>query len=165
MRTACLDIAVRPLRPARTRLQIHADRRAADMRRALAQEAYRLRSDTGLSQASVARAAGISTTHLSALEAGRVDASLNVFARVAAVLGADLTVRLYPNSGPAIHDRIQARIGEALATLVKAAGPRWRLYPEVPVRTPTRGRLDFVLFDAVAAVAVTTEIESGLRRI
>jgi hypothetical protein len=100
--------------------------------------------------------------HLTAIEGGDDGGSIGAIARVAAVLGADLSARLYPTSGPAIHDRIQARIGDALVAMLDK---RWRVYPEVPVRTPTPGRIDFVLFDAETAVAIVTEIESGLRRV
>jgi transcriptional regulator with XRE-family HTH domain len=153
---------VSSLRPARTRLQLVADRRSVELRRSLAAEIRRLRTDSGLSQTAVARAAGISRAHLSAIEAGDDGGSVGTIARLAAVLGAHLHARLYPNSGPAIHDRIQARVGEAVVRILDA---RWRVFPEVPVRAPTRGRIDLVLFDAEARLAVATEIESGLRRI
>lgn len=88
--------------------------------------------------------------------------SLETYARVAAVLGADLSVRLYPNTGPAIRDRHQAPILEALLTMLHG---RWRAYPEIAVRQPSRGWIDVGLYDARGQIIVATEIQSELRRL
>lgn len=53
---------------------------------------------------------------------------METYARLAAALGADLSARLYPNTGPAIRDRHQAGIPEALLALLH---PRWRPHTEV----------------------------------
>ena len=78
-------------------------------------------------------------------------------------LGSDLSVRLYPNTGPTIRDRHQARILEALARaaahLVGAHFLRSRS------RHPSRGWIDAVLHDATAGTIVATEIQSDLRRL
>lgn len=87
---------------------------------------------------------------------------IDVLVRLATVLGADLSTRIYPNTGPTIRDRQQARIVEALLAQVHS---RWRSFPEVVVRSPSRGWVDLVLHDARAELVVATEIQSDLRRL
>jgi hypothetical protein len=77
-------------------------------------------------------------------------------------LGRTCRARYYPNTGPAIRDRHQARICEALLALV---APRWRPYPEVVVRRPSRGFIDVALHEPRERVILATEVESGLRRL
>ena len=125
-------------------------------------ELRRLREDTGLTLRAVAGAAGISPAHLCGIELGRSEASNAVLVSVADVLGADLSVRFYPGTGPRIHDHIQARIVESL---IAAARPRWRSFLEVPVHRPARGYIDVVLDDASARQVVATEVHSDLRRL
>jgi hypothetical protein len=100
--------------------------------------------------------------YLCLIEDGRARASVDTYAKLALALGADLGSRMYPNTGPSIRDRWQARIGEALVGQVHG---RWRPYPEVAVRQPARGWIDFVLHDARAELVVATEIQSDLRRL
>ncbi len=126
----------------------------ADLRRA--------REDTGLTLRSVAAAAGISAAHLSGIELGRSEASRSVLVAVADVLGADLSVRFFPGTGPRIHDHIQARIIE---TLLAVSRPRWRAFLEVPVHRPARGYIDVVLSEAPVPRLVGTEVHSDLRRL
>ena len=47
---------------------------------------------------------GIDPTYLGYIESGEREASLAVLSRVAAALGADVSLRIYPNTGPAIRD-------------------------------------------------------------
>ena len=77
-------------------------------------------------------------------------------------LGADLSVRLYPNTGPIVRDHIQARMVEEL---LRIAHPRWRRMTEVPVYKPARGRIDVVLHDPQPAEVVATEVHSQMRRL
>ena len=136
--------------------------RTAEVRRSIGHDFLRVRNDAGLAQAHVARAADISPGHLCGIEQGRSEASTSVLVAVADVLGADLSIRAYPNTGPRIHDRIQARIVEALLGVVQ---PRWRPFVEVPVVRPARGYIDLVLRDNAGPVFVTAEIQSELRRL
>jgi transcriptional regulator with XRE-family HTH domain len=122
----------------------------------------RSREDTGLTLRSVARAAGISAAHLSGIELGRSEASRTALVAIADVLGADLSVRLYPGTGPRIHDHIQARIIE---TLLNVSQPRWRPFLEVPVHHPARGYVDVVLSEARVPRLIATEVHSDLRRL
>ena len=66
---------------------------------------------------------------------------------IAAALGCDLSVRMFPGTGPRIRDRIQVAMSEAL---LASLHPRWRAQPEVPVYRPVRGVIDLVLTDATA---------------
>ena len=88
--------------------------------------------------------------------------SIDMYAKLAVALGADLSSRLYPNTGPAIRDRHQARILEAL---LGGLHSRWRPFPEVGVRQPARGWIDLVLHAPRDGICVCAEIESDLRRI
>ena len=78
------------------------------------------------------------------------------------MLGADLAIRLYPNTGPRIRDHIQARIVEEL---LRIAHPRWHTYAEVPVYRPARGRVDVVYHDPAAVLMVVTEVHSQIQRV
>jgi transcriptional regulator with XRE-family HTH domain len=146
----------------RTRLLIEADRRADRRARDLGVELRRLREDTGLRQAVVARAAGVSSGHLSRIEAGQTDASRRAISRVAAILGADFSERIFPSTGPRIRDRTQSAILEALLRILH---PRWIPHLEVPIAGRVRGIIDLVLADDGADLLVATEIESALRRL
>ncbi|HEV8544909.1 MAG TPA: helix-turn-helix transcriptional regulator [Candidatus Limnocylindrales bacterium] len=146
----------------RTKLQIAADRRADDSRRAIGAEIRRLREDAGLTKAIVARVAGIDPTHLRLIEDGRRDAGGSVLARVAAALGAEASTRLFPASGPPIRDRFQARMIEAF---INDLPPRWTRSVEIAVHRPVRGVIDAVIGDRVLRRAVAVEAQSELRRL
>lgn len=145
-----------------TRIELEARRRAAGIRRSLSEDVRRMRDDAGLTQSELARAAGVAQGYLSRIEAGTVAPSVETYARLAAALGADLACRLYPNTGPAIRDRHQAAIAQAV---LRVAHPRWQRWPEVAVRRPARGWIDLVLHDPVERLVVASEIESDLRRL
>ncbi len=142
------------------RRQIRTRRR--DLFRALGTEIRTMREDAGRSQAAIARAAGVAQSHLSEVEAGTAEPSVAVIAAIGAALGADLSVRLFPNTGPRIRDRSQLAMGEAV---IAALHERWRVVPEVPVYRPVRGVIDLVLEEASGPDTVSTELQSQLRRI
>lgn len=139
-----------------------ARRVATRIHRALGEDVRRLREDAGVSRAQLAKAAGVDLAYLCRLEEGRERPTVDTYARLTAALGADLSARVYPNTGPQIHDRHQARILEALITQLHG---RWRPYPEVAVRHPARGWIDAVLHAEREGCVVATEIESDLRRL
>ena len=141
---------------------MHRNRRTNLIRTALGNDLRRHRTDAGLSLGAVAGGAGISRSHLCELEAGKADASLPTLAALADVLGADLSIRLYPNTGPRIRDHIQARIVEEL---LRVAHARWHTYAEVPVYRPARGRVDIVYHDPAAVLMVATEVHSQITRV
>jgi transcriptional regulator with XRE-family HTH domain len=121
-----------------------------------------LRSDAGLTAAALGRGAGVDPSYVRRIEKGAAEPSITTYARLSVALGADLSLRLYPQSGPSIHDRHQAPIVEALLGAVHS---RWRPYPEIAVRRPARGWIDVGLHDPRAAVFVAAEIQSELRRV
>ena len=138
------------------------DRRVHGLRRAIGQEIRQLREDAGISQARLARAAGISRAHLCEIEAGDSEASLAVLTALADALGASVSVRLYPGTGPRIRDHLQAKILEAL---LRQLDGRWKRFVEVPVYRPVRGVIDLVLHDPPKSQIVVAEIHSEIRRL
>ena len=130
--------------------------------RGLGDELRQLREDAGRSQRAVAAAAGSSQGYLSKIEAGIASPSLRVLRFVSAALGADLSVRSFPSTGPRIRDRLQVRMEQAA---LEIAHPRWRPDLEVPVYRPVRGVIDLVLHDQTGPDAVASEVHSGLRRV
>lgn len=132
------------------------------MHRVLGEEVHRLREDAGLARRVLADAASVDNAFLRRIEDGAARASFETYARLATVLGADLNAHLYPNTGPTIRDRHQARILEWLLGQVHS---RWLRFTEVAVRQPARGWIDLVLFDATERCLVATEIQSGLPRL
>jgi transcriptional regulator with XRE-family HTH domain len=128
----------------------------------LGSEVRRLREDAGLSRRALALAAGVDPAFLGRIEDARERASAETLTRLALVLGADFSAHLYPNTGPTIRDRHQARI---LEELLASLHPRWQPHTEVSVRRPARGSIDAVLFEARERVAVATEIQSSLGRL
>jgi transcriptional regulator with XRE-family HTH domain len=138
-------------------------RRAAEIRRALGTEILRQRTDSGLSQRTLAAAAGIDHGFLALLEQGEREPSISVLAALAQALGGDLSVRLYPGTGTRIHDAVQARILEELLAILH---PRWRRFLEVSVYRPSRGVIDLVAVDSSQSEhAIAAEVESALRRL
>ena len=120
---------------ARTNLQRDADARSRRRRGDLAEQLRSLMSDAGCGERELARAAGLaSSTVCRALE-GDLRPTLETYGRLAAVLGADVSVRLYPNTGPAIRDRLSAPMLEALLGTLDL---RWHPFTEVAVRKPSR---------------------------
>ncbi|MBI2781592.1 MAG: helix-turn-helix transcriptional regulator [Chloroflexi bacterium] len=139
-----------------------ARRQATRIHRGLAEDFRRLRLDASVGRSQLAVAAGVDLGYICRIEDGRERPSIDMYAKLALAMGADLSCRLYPNTGPAIHDRHQARILEAL---LREVHPRWRPHPEVGVRQPARGWIDVVLHAPREGTCVCTEIESDLRRI
>jgi transcriptional regulator with XRE-family HTH domain len=140
-----------------------AARRAADRaHRVLVEDVERICADAGVSRAALARAARVDAGFLARILAGTVRPSLDTYSRLSVALGADLSTRLYPNTGPAIRDRYQARMLEALLSCLDR---RWHAFTEVAVRRPARDSIDVVLHDPRARVLVANEIQSELRRI
>ncbi|HEX4898073.1 MAG TPA: helix-turn-helix transcriptional regulator [Candidatus Limnocylindrales bacterium] len=135
---------------------------AERIRRTAGADVERLRLDAGLPRGRLADASGVDDSYLRRVEQGTVSPSIETYARLAAALGADLALRLYPNTGPAIRDRHQAGILEALLSILH---PRWTPYLEIAVRRPSRGWIDAGLHDPRAGSFVATEIQSELRRL
>jgi len=139
-----------------------ARRRATRIHRGLGEEIRRFREDAAVTRRQLAQAAGIDQGYLRRIEDGAARASIDGYSKLATALGADLGARLYPNTGPSIRDRHQARIVEALLGQLHR---RWKAYPEVAVRHPSRGWIDLVLHSDRDGVVVAAEIQSDLRRL
>jgi transcriptional regulator with XRE-family HTH domain len=137
-------------------------RRTAELDRRIGEEMKRLRLDSGLTHRALAGAAGIDPGYLSQLERGLREPSLTVLQSVAIALGADLSVRLYPNTGPVIHDRIQSAILDALLRVLASS---WRRVVEAAVSRPARGVIDVVLYRPDADLLVAGEVESRIDRL
>ncbi len=121
-----------------------------------------MRDDAGVSLSALARASGVPSAYVWRIFNGDERPSIETYARLAATLGADLSARLYPTTGPAIRDRHQARIHEGLLAIATA---RWRRISEIGVRRPVRGWIDLALHDPREGVVVATEIESEINRL
>ena len=139
-----------------------AERVAGRLHRSLAEDLDRLRLDAGVSIRGLARASGVDVAFLHRILRGTEHPSLETYARLAVPLGADLTARYYPNTGPTIRDRHQARM---LESLLGQLHPRWRPFTEVAVRRPSRGWIDAALHDPRESLLVATELQSELRRL
>jgi transcriptional regulator with XRE-family HTH domain len=147
---------------ARTRLQVAADRRAASTHRELAEQLLRLVDDAGVNQVQLATAAGVARSHVARILAGDATPSVGVYQRLGAVLGADLAIRYFPNTGATIRDRHQAPM---LEHLLSVCHPRWRPSTEVAVRRPSRGWIDLVLHEPREGILLASELQSELRRL
>jgi transcriptional regulator with XRE-family HTH domain len=146
----------------RSRQELDADRLARLVRQRLIEDLDRLCSDAGLSHAALSSAARVPPSFLSRIVAGTARPSIETYAKLVAALGADLSARIYPNTGPSIRDRHQAGILEAM---LEAIHPRWRRFTEVGIRKPARGWIDLVLHDDRGQLLIAGEIESTLNRI
>jgi transcriptional regulator with XRE-family HTH domain len=130
--------------------------------RSLGRDLLRIRTDSGATQRQVSSVAGVDHSHYSRIEAGAANASLETLIAISTALGADLTVRLYPGSGPRLTDRHQARMIEIP---LRSLSSDWRAHVEVPVARPARGVIDVVLERPEAGLLVAAEAYSELRRI
>jgi transcriptional regulator with XRE-family HTH domain len=116
----------------------------------------------GATQRQVAAIAGVDHSHYARIEAGIANASIESLVAIAAALGADVAVRLYPGTGPRLTDRHQARIVEAL---IRGLHTVWQPHVEVAVSRPARGVIDVVLERPQPNVLVATEVHSAIHRL
>ena len=145
-----------------TRLERTIAERQRLVRRTLAEELHRVRLDEGLSLRQVGEAAGLHPSHFPRIEAGERQPSLDTLVALAAAMGHDVSIRLYPGSGPRVRDHIQVRMVEALLT---ALHPRWIPRLEVVVYRPVRGVIDVVLQDRETGGLVAGESHSVLHTV
>lgn len=116
--------------PAADRTRARAADRVGRILSQVGRELRAARVSRGLSQHVVAHAAGISQAQLSEVERGTYPtAPLSTFVGVAATLGLDLSLRLFP-AGEPIRDRAHAAL---LARFRKAVGEGWQWAAEVPL--------------------------------
>jgi transcriptional regulator with XRE-family HTH domain len=122
----------------------------------------RLRMDAGVSLRQLAIAAGVDDGYLTRVIAGTRQPSVAVLVALTRALGADLSIRAFPTTGPNIRDRLQAPIVEEL---VRIAHRSWGRSVEVPVIRPARGFIDLVLNRSMPMDVVATEVHSRLHRL
>lgn len=130
--------------------------------RTIGNDLLRIRTDLAATQAQVAREAGIDRSHLTRIEAATTNASVETLISVATALGADVSVRIYPGSGPRLTDRHQARM---LEMLLRRLAPVWRAHLEVPVFRPARGFVDAVFERIDHPLLIVSEAQSTLPRL
>ena len=132
------------------------------LRRSVGEQLRRARLEADLSIRDVGRAVSLDPSHLSRVETGDRDLSVASLVAVAAALGQDASIRLFPSSGPRVRDHIQVRMIEAL---LAATHPRWESRLEVPVYEPVHGIIDVVLRDRLTSDIVAGEAHSGLHTV
>lgn len=149
-------------KPPRPSVDRAVQRRLRTVVRTIGNDVYRIRTDGGVTQARVAHEAGIDRSHMGRIEAATTSASLETLVAVATAMGADLSVRFFPGSGPRITDRHQARMIESLLRGLSSA---WRAHLEVPVFRPARGYVDVVFERRDHPLLVVSEAQSTLPRL
>jgi len=95
-----------------------------------------------MTQSQLARMAGVTQSFVSAVERGARSPSLDAACVLAAAVGQELGLRLYPADGVSLRDSGQASMA---STIVGAAHPTWHPYVEFPVGTTDRRAADLVL--------------------
>ncbi|HET7027842.1 MAG TPA: helix-turn-helix transcriptional regulator [Candidatus Limnocylindrales bacterium] len=143
-------------------MALTATRNARAIRQRLREDLERLCQGAGISQRALALASGVPQSYLSEIFSGSARPTVETYGRLSSALGADLSARIYPNTGPAIRDRRSVPI---LEVLLADLHPRWRAFPEVRVVRPGRGWIDVALYEEREAVIVAGEIESTMNRI
>jgi transcriptional regulator with XRE-family HTH domain len=145
------DTAIRRLATSRSR----------ELRRSVGGQLLELREERELAQRVVGNEAGVDRAWLAKAESGEGNLTLDALARIATVLGAKASVRLYPATGPRLKDHIQVRLVE---TLLATLDRRWHPRLEVPVYEPSRGVIDLLLIDTREGQLVSGEAHSEIRR-
>lgn len=136
-------------------------RRLRELKTRIGRQVAELRTEAGATVADLGRCADLDAAHVWRIEAGQANPSLAALIAIAACLGSDLGVRMFPAAGPRIHDRFQAPMVEAL---VRHLGPEWQAHPEVAVPA-ARGVIDVVLRRSRDRLTIVVECHSELRRL
>lgn len=121
-------------------------------------EVRELRLRFGVTQAQVARTIGVTRSVICRLEQGDPNVSSRIRARVAATLGADFRLAVYPAGSPLIHDAAHARLVEAI---LRRTHPSWRPTVEAPV--PGAGRRSSDIRLARGQDIVLIEVETRVQ--
>jgi transcriptional regulator with XRE-family HTH domain len=115
------------------------------------------RVSAGLSQRQAAALAGISQTFVSSVERGVRCPTFMIASRVAAAVGHDLAVRIYPAGGVRIRDSGQVAV---LEQIVADTAPAWHSHLELPIGETDRRAADLVLEGPTEILHV--EAEGGI---
>lgn len=110
--------------------------------------------NAGLTQAEMARLAGVSQQEASKTERGATDVSLEARCRLAAACGHELGWRLYPVATVRLRDSGQLALAQ---TIVGAAHPSWRPRLEVPVAAGDARAADLVLTGSIEIIHIELE--------
>ena len=117
--------------------------KASELVRRVGRDLRTARLVLGLSQAKVGRRAGIVQSTLSEIERGQFAADLRTLFQVAAAIGLQPVLNLYPNGRVRLRDTGQLAIANLL---IDRAGPAWRPILEHPIgRAPDLRAADLVL--------------------
>ena len=138
----------------RMKRRTRADERARDLLLSVARELRTARRSSGLSQATIARVAGLAQSRVSEIERGRSPGvSIRTLCRLADAVGLDLAVRTYVGGDP-VRDAAQLRL---LARLRRETS-LWSWQSEVPLPVPgDRRAWDAVLRRDGLSIAVEAE--------
>lgn len=148
-------LGMQPLRP---RKSDTARRQAEDLIRRLGRELRVARVSLGVSQAELGRRVGLPQSSVSEMERGRLAADLATQSRLAAAVGLQLSVRLFPNGHVRLRDSGQLSIAQLLIAQADAA---WRPILEHPIGlAPDLRAADLVLVSPVEVIDL--EIERNL---
>jgi transcriptional regulator with XRE-family HTH domain len=141
--------------PAIERRMVRADERARLALQTLGRELRMARVNHGLSQDAVAASTAVAQAEVSRIErTGRPGVTLRTLARLAAAVGLELSVRLYP-AGEPIRDKAHIAM---LARFREAVGESWSWAAEVPLPIPGDKRAwDRVLRGNGVAIGVEAE--------
>lgn len=137
-------------------------RKLRTLHRSIGADIERIRVDAAATKAHVAGIAGIDRTFEGRIEAGLANPSLETLTALAIALGADVSVRFYPGSGPRLTDRHQARM---LEVILRGLAPVWKPHLEVPVTRPARGVIDAVFERPSGRLLVVSEAYSTMARL
>lgn len=111
----------------------------------------------GLTQAALARLAGLSQQETSKAEQGWTDVSLDARCRLAAACGHELGWRLFPVATVRLRDSGQLALAQVITA---AAHPSWQARLEVPIAAGDARAADLVLTNAREIIHI--EIERAL---
>jgi len=157
-----------PPMPTRDSAIHRADRRARSLLRRTGEELRSARLAAGLSTRRVGAMVAVSHSEVGRVESGEAPhVSIGVLARIAAVLGGEISLRMYPVASPirdgghvALLARFSARLHSSL---------RWRTEVPMPITTDLRsadGTIDGRSFDAmVEAETRLDDIQAVERRV
>jgi transcriptional regulator with XRE-family HTH domain len=121
----------------------HVGRQRADaLRMRLGHELRLMRMAAGLRQTQVAMRASLSQTTVSQMERGADAFSLDAYARVAASVGCELGLKLFPVASVTLRDRGQLELAQSIA---RAADASWRCEIEAAVAPGDRRAADLLL--------------------
>jgi transcriptional regulator with XRE-family HTH domain len=116
--------------------------RSRFVRQRLADELRIARVASGMTQSQLASAAGLTQAFVSGVERAVRTPSIDAACRLAAAVGHELSIRLFPASGVPLRDSGQLEIANAIAA---SAHRSWHPHLELPVASNDRRAADLVL--------------------